>query len=126
MARVQLVPTEITVVGVEEPVEVDGDPTNDHYFENDAQETVFLQVRNAGVTPHTLTLEIPGEVDTGIPKTDRVISIPAGETWYVGPFDGSIYNQEDDPDTLAITTAVYVNPASADLKLILLQLGASI
>lgn len=126
MARVQLLPTEITVTGVEEPVEVDGDPTNDHYFENDAQETVFLKVRNAGASANTLTFEIPGEVDVGIPKTDRVISIPAGETWYIGPFDGSIYNQEDDPDALAITTAVYINPSSADLKLMLLQLGSSV
>lgn len=122
MARALLEPEEIVITGLADPTEEDGDPVDGHYFENGSGTRLVLRVRNAGASSHTLTIPIPGEVDAGIDKPDRDIVVGAGETQYVGPFDSSIYNQEDDPDTLSTSTAVYLDPDHADLKLVLLEI----
>lgn len=121
MARALLAPNEIVITGLAPPAETTGDATDKHYFENGTGTKLFLLVRNSGVVSRTLTIIIPGEVDDGIPKTDRTIVLTAGTSAYVGPFDSSIYNQEDDPDTLGTRTAVYLDPDHADLKLTLFE-----
>ncbi len=92
--------------------EVAGDTTNDHNMVNTGVE--FLSVRNAGVTPRTLTLITPGTID-GQAVGDRAVTIGASATGkLVGPFPTNIYSQlsGDDKHKLKFTVD------HADLKLL--------
>lgn len=53
-----------------------------NYFNSDGSEIVLI--RNAGAAPHTMTVDVPVIVD-GTPVDDRVVTIPAGETWQWRP-----------------------------------------
>jgi hypothetical protein len=88
MPRVNLPHTQITRAGVAPGAEVSGDATNNHSVVNDGN--VFLLARNSGAGARTVTIVTPGTVDTQA-VADRVISITAAESRYIGPFPPGDY-----------------------------------
>ena len=88
MPRVDLPHTSITRAAVAPGAEVNGDATNNHSVVNDGN--VFLLVRNSGASARTVTIVTPGTVDTQA-VADRVISITAAASRYIGPFPPSDY-----------------------------------
>lgn len=107
MPRVELTRTKITRAGVAPPAEQNSDAVNNHYFADDGR--TFLLVRNANVASKNVTIQIPGEVDSGIATSDRVVAVPGSSSVYIGPFT-SVYWQPG-------TNQVYVDPElTTDLK----------
>lgn len=100
MPRTNITVVEITRAGVA-ATEVAGDTVNGNQFDHGAR--TFLRARNAdGAAPHTATIQTPGTVDT-LAIADRVVSVPASATRYIGPFttdyrqsDGKVYVDVDD------------------------------
>jgi zona occludens toxin (predicted ATPase) len=91
MPRVNLPHTQITRVGVAPGAEVNGDATNDHVTVNDGR--VYLLVRNAdGSNAHAVTIVTPGTVD-GQAIADRIVSVPANASRYIGPFPVDTYGR---------------------------------
>lgn len=88
MPRVDLPHTQITRAAVAPGAEVNGDATNNHSVVNDGN--VFLLVRNSGAGSRTVTIVTPGTVDSQA-VADRVISVGAGLSRYVGPFPPTDY-----------------------------------
>lgn len=88
---------------VVQPSLVNGDATNDHYFTgNDGFVVVEVVSTDAG----TQTVTIPHSPSTriGVPITDEVVSVAAGVTRLLGPFNPSQFNQNSSGD-------VYLNPS---------------
>lgn len=112
MPRDVLTATKLSSAGVAPPAEVDGDPVDNHQFQNSGK--TFLVVRNNGASAHTVTLVTPGAIE-GLALADRQISVPAGETRYIGPFSPGTYNNPN-------SSTVFLDADSADLKLSLLEL----
>lgn len=84
--------------------EISGDTVNGHSIT--FSPTMFLVARNAGVTPRTVTLDIPVTVD-GQPVTDPPVTIPASSTGKViGPFPESIYKQTSGADANKVVVTV--------------------
>lgn len=107
MPRVELTRTAISRAGVATAAEQNSDAVNNHYVVDDGRTFVLVRNNNAGA--QTVTIEIPGEHDTGIAHADRVVSIPAGESRFIGPFNSNYWQPG--------TNQVYINPSvSTDLK----------
>lgn len=107
MPRVEITKTQIDRGGVAPAAEQNSDATNNHFLVDDGRTVLLVRNNNAGV--QTLTIEIPGEVDSGINNADREISIPAGASRYVGPFNNRYWQPG--------TNQVYINPSvTTDLK----------
>ncbi len=109
MARTNITVVEITRDGVA-ATEVAGDVTNGNQFDHGAR--TFLRARNADVAQQTVTIITPGTVD-GLAIADRVVTIPAGATRYIGPFTND-YRQSDGK--------VYVDVSDADVFLAVFRL----
>ena len=88
MPRVDLPHTNLTREGVAPGAEVSGDATNNHSVVNDGK--VFLLARNSGAGDRTVTIVTPGTVDSQA-VADRVISITAAASRYIGPFPPGDY-----------------------------------
>lgn len=103
MARTQITVVQARKTGISLAAEQAGDPVNGHYFLNSGE--TLLVVRNADAAPQNITIQVQGTVD-GQSATDRVIPIPAGETWVLGPYETGNYG-----------TSCEVDAAHANLKL---------
>lgn len=55
-----------------------------HTIDNDGENT-FLLVENGDASPHTLTFATPFTIG-GVAIAEHAVTVPAGETWIVGPF----------------------------------------
>lgn len=53
-----------------------------NYFAFDGVDRVL--VKNAGVVPRTMTVDVPQVVD-GTAVADRIVTVPAGQTWQWNP-----------------------------------------
>ncbi len=103
MPRVNVPVTDITRAGITPATEVNGDATNQHSFANDG--ATWLEVRNGGASPRTLTLVIGTTVD-GNAVTNPTVALAASALKKVGPFPVGIYG-----------TTMSVNVDHADIKL---------
>lgn len=89
--------------GVAQVAVVNGDATNDHYLTgNDGR--VVLQVVSSDAGVQTVTVKRAPAFLAGVTLEDEVISIPAGETWNLGPFPSDEFNQNSSGD-------VYFDPS---------------
>lgn len=52
--------------------------------------SIFV-IDNADASPHTVTFNTPGKIK-GVDIDNPAVTIPAGETHFIGPFDTSIFN----------------------------------
>ena len=77
--------------------------TDGHAFDNTG-ERVFLHVKNASGVSVDLTVVTPNSVD-GCAIADKIVSIPAGDNYMVGPFPKGLYEQVD--TTLSLARAIW-------------------
>lgn len=63
-----------------------------HAFENNGK--AILHIRNNAGSPVDVTIR-SGYVRSGLKLADRVISVAAGASIFVGPLDPQVYNQTD-------------------------------
>lgn len=83
MSRTEIPVTPVTRAGILPAAENNGDVANNHFFVNNGK-TVLL-VRNAGGSAFTVTAKFSVLVD-GQPITNRVVSLAAAASKYLGPF----------------------------------------
>jgi hypothetical protein len=113
MARTALTPQNIAVAGLA-PSFSAGDAANGHEFANDG--ATFLEVKNAGGSPITVTLLTPYTYQ-GVAITDPTVSVPAttGDRM-IGPFPTTVFNtagglmQFDLSGATSVTVAVFRVP----------------
>jgi archaellum component FlaG (FlaF/FlaG flagellin family) len=55
-----------------------------HYIDTDG--SVAVLIKNTGAGPNTMTVDVPQIVD-GVAVADRVVTVPAGQTWRWQPTD---------------------------------------
>ena len=110
MPRLVLPVNDITRAGLAVPAETNGSTVDQHVIANDGQ-TVLL-VRNINAGAQTVSLKLQTLID-GQSLADRVISIPAAASRYIGPFPVGIY-----------TNALFVDVSSVDLRLTALHLSS--
>jgi hypothetical protein len=113
MARLVLTPTIITRLGANPGSEVAPALAVDG-LQYTGEANMFFQVRNNGATPETVTVYIPGEVDTGIENPERIFTVDPGEIEFRGVFP-QLYHQPGSTD-------IYIDVTSTDLKFILYKL----
>lgn len=89
MARTPLTPTKITVAGAA-PVGVAA-VADGHSVKNTGRE--FVLVDNASGSTVTVTVVTPITVG-GRAVADDAVSIPAGQSRYIGPWPIDVYNQK--------------------------------
>lgn len=110
MPRVNLAHQSVVRTGLSVS-ETAGDPANNH--ETPYVAHCILRARNAHATlARTVTIITPANVDVDLAIPDRVVSIPALATRYVGPFTED-YRQADDK--------VHINVETSDLNLAVLK-----
>lgn len=95
------------IYGVEQPTLVNGDSVNGHYLTgNDGR--VILEVVATTTTDQTVTIERAAAALPGADLEPEVVTIPAGETWELGPFPPEQFNQNSAGD-------VYFEPSWSDV-----------
>lgn len=90
MARVSLARQQLSDVGLTaaySPAAVEG-----HAVENNGR--VILHVKNDSGQDITVTI-LSGYIRAGLKLQDRVVTVGAGKSAFIGPFDPDIYNQSD-------------------------------
>lgn len=88
MARTAITPQKVTTSGVEpatEPANVDG---------NSIPAGRVLRVTNGSASAVDVTAVTPGLIDGDLALPDRVVSVAAGATAYLGGH-GAVYHQSD-------------------------------
>lgn len=92
MARTEIANQSADSTGAEltfGPVDATAAPDG-NYFQFDG--SAVLLITNGDVAPHTMTVDVPVEVD-GVEVDDRTVTIPAGETWMWKP--NTVHRQGD-------------------------------
>lgn len=105
MARTELAVQDCVVAGLNPTMTAaiaDG-----HAFVN-LGENIFLYVDNGGGSAVAVTIETPGTVD-GNAIADLSVSVPAGESRFIGPFKRSVYNQDDSAGDTGLDKVVFVD-----------------
>ncbi len=104
MPRIQVPVTEVTRQGILPATEVNGDASNNHYVNNDG--VTWLEIRNAGASPRTLTKVVSVTVDDAT-ITNPTVPLAASASKKVGPFPiavyGSVFNFNVDHADIKIT-----------------------
>jgi len=119
MARTELTVQEVDRDGLKVTY-VSGDATNDHSWDN-RSEDIFIHLLNGGAGAVVATFQTPKTVD-GLAVAELIITVPAGEDWFIGPFRNDLYGQEDADN--GISQAVLLDlDIDTSVTLAALQLG---
>lgn len=123
MARSEIPVTEIVRAGTEAGAvaQITADATNDHFITaNDGR--VFLEVASTDGGAQTVDIvanPTPGGTFDGLTIDPLTLSIPAGETWFFGPFRPYTFQQDS-------SGMMHINPSvSTTLKFRAYQLPAA-
>lgn len=119
MARTELTVQEVDRDGLKATY-VAGDSTDDHSWDN-RSEAVFVHILNAGASACVATFLTPKTVD-GLLIAELIVSVPAGEDWFIGPFRNDLYGQEDADAGLAKAVLLDIDQDSS-VTLAALKLG---
>lgn len=107
MPRVAIPITPVTVAGIAPPVQVAGNPGEDHVIDPGA-DGVLLEAQNIGSTEgRVVTIRTPRKVD-GVDVAEVEITVPKESTRLIRVEAGETFRQEDGK--------VYIDVASAELK----------
>lgn len=90
MARVSLARQQLADTGLlaaYSPAAAEG-----HSIENNGK--VILHIKNDSEADITVTI-LSGYVRAGLKLADRIVTVPAGKSMFIGPLDPTIYNQSD-------------------------------
>lgn len=110
MAEIVLNPQAINIPGVVADVEALTD-TDEYLVPNAGR--LFVVVSNTGLAAADLTIVTAGTID-GLAIEDRVLSIPAESTQYIGPFPAFPYND--------VNNRIKFTTASSDLEMSVLRI----
>ncbi len=119
MARTELTVQEVDRDGLKATY-VSGDATNDHSWDN-RSEAVFVHILNGGASACVATFLTPKTVD-GLAVAELIVSVPAGEDWFIGPFRNDLYGQEEVDAGLAKAVLLDIDQDSS-VTLAALKLG---
>lgn len=89
MARVSIARQQVSDAGLipaYSPASADG-----HAVENSGGKLI-LHIRNNGTEDVTVTIR-SGYSMSGLKLQDRIVTVPAGSSIFVGPLDATVYNQ---------------------------------
>jgi len=103
MARTEIVATQITIDGVAQPTATVG-LTGGHKFLNDG--AVFVECYNSSTGSLICTFQTPRTIH-GLAVAERPVTVAAGVTRLVGPFNIEDYNQSDGMVYLDLDVAQY-------------------
>lgn len=114
MPATRITPTEVSAASVINAgtgvSEAAGDNTNGNIFVNDGR--TFLQCRNPTGGTVTLTFTTSGTLDEGrVTLSDPTVSVAAGVTRLIGPFNTNVYGSD-----------VTVTPSASGTFLIVLHM----
>lgn len=101
MARTALVP----VAAADEGVEITFTAANVDGHSIPGGGNVRLLVTNGDASAKTVTIQTPA-TQGGLAVAEQAVTVPAGETWAIGPFDSRLY---DRPSGAADAGKVYVD-----------------
>lgn len=107
MPRTEVPLRTITKAGYTPTALVAGDLTNGNVVKGN-NGAIWLEAKNTGVSPYTLTVNTPGTVE-GNPIGDKVYTLAASAELRVGPFSQHAYGNdiEFNVNNVAITVAAY-------------------
>ena len=95
MARVAIPIAILDVVSVDLPAAIASHADDDHVLPwNDGR--VLLEVTNITPAAVIVTVRTSVTVIGRLNLDDVEITVPAGQTWYAGPFAPRVYNEPDD------------------------------
>jgi hypothetical protein len=98
MARAEVLVTLPPRGGAQAPTATTVDTVNGHYFQNpDGRE--LLIVKNGDASSHNFTIHNPTTVE-GLTVPDRVIAIPAGQTFWIPGPSPQVFDQ---PGTVVVS-----------------------
>ena len=110
MARTELTVQDIVRTGLEATY-VAGDASNDHSFDNYG-ERVLIHIINAGGVDVTATV-ISSVVVDGLGVDDEPVVVTQAEDRFIGPFESSIFDQEDPDNNIARAVFVDLDTAAS-------------
>lgn len=58
----------------------------------DGGRSIILHVANGDASPHTVTI-MSAATQSGLAVADQPVTVPAGETWHMGPFDARTFDR---------------------------------
>jgi len=96
------------------------DSTNDHSWDN-RSEDIFIHILNGSAGAVVATFVTPKTID-GLAVADLVVSVPAGEDWFIGPFRNDLYGQEDADNEISKAVLLDLD-VSTTITLAALKLG---
>lgn len=108
MPRVNLPATKVSMDGVADPAEQNGDPTNGHSVRNTG--LTMIRARNTDAASQTITFVTPGTVAGFAIQDKGPLTIPAGATRTFSGFAPSVFG-----------SALGIDVSSANVKLIALE-----
>jgi hypothetical protein len=68
------------------------DSVNGNYVANDG--ATFLELHNGAGSPRTVSVEVPGDVDSDLPVTSRQYTVAAGATGKTAFFPRGVYGNQ--------------------------------
>lgn len=86
----ELTVQEITIAGAEEASLVAASSAGDK-FDNDGK--TFFKLTNGDASSHTATFVGQKNLPLDV-SADQAVTVPAGETWIIGPFPVGIFNTD--------------------------------
>lgn len=119
MARTELTVQEVDRDGLKATY-VAGDATDDHSWDN-RSEAIFVHILNGGASACVATFQTPKTVD-GLAVAELIVSVPAGEDWFIGPFRNDLYGQEDAGNEISKAVLLDIDQDSS-VTLAALKLG---
>jgi len=103
MGRVQIPVARVTRSGIGGSAFVQGDDQNKMYFANNAGNTWLLAVNDDAADAYVGAEFATPQLDT-VPTPDRLATVPAGGSAWIGTFPRMWYNQDDN--------SVWINPGT--------------
>ncbi|MEU3452179.1 hypothetical protein ABZ671_00850 [Micromonospora sp. NPDC006766] len=86
MARTIVPVVDARKAGVAMAAEAAADVANGNFIPNDGKTLLIARNGNSGSTARTVSIVVTGAID-GFTAAPRTVSIPAGETWVLGPYE---------------------------------------
>jgi hypothetical protein len=93
MARTLIPVVDTSKAGTTMPAEVAADVANGNYVPNDGKTLVLARNANGASTARTVTITLVGTID-GFAPAARTISIPAGASKILGPYEVVNYGSQ--------------------------------
>lgn len=112
MARTNIPHTEFSRAGVSPATPAPGDTVNQHVLTNDGR--VILYVENADAVNEETVTVISAATHDGLAVADLVVTLPASESRFIGPFSEATFGRDISVDVSSVDVslaAYHMRPA---------------